>query len=255
MIEHTHQVCDAYVLDIISPQYYITLTDEGGLLVERKYYEAYDERYKQVHKADLCWFESTHSPILEDVIERFGIRKDHKILEIGCGEGRDAAFLLKGGYDLLATDVSPEAIHFCRQLLPENAGHFAVLDCLSQQLDGKFDFIYAIAVIHMLVLDADRTMFYRFVKEHLSDDGIALICSMGDGEREHSSDISNAFQLQHRLHEQSGRMLDIASISCRVVSHNTFTAELVRNGISIIEQGATAIVPDFPQMIYAIVRR
>ncbi len=233
----------------------LRLQMKGGLLVERRYYEAYDDRYKQVHKADLRWFDRAHSPILEDVMKRFGVCKTHKILEIGCGEGADAAYLLNGNYQLLATDVSAEAIRFCRELLPKKADHFAVLDCLSQTLNQKFDFIYAIAVIHMLVPDADRTLFYRFVREHLSENGIALICAMGDGEHEHSSDISNAFRLQRRIHEQSGRILDIASTSCRVVSSSTFTSELEQNDLSIIEQGATAIIPDFPQMIYAVVRR
>ncbi len=223
--------------------------------MERKYYEAYDDRYKQVHKADLCWFDSAHSPILEDVIKKFGIHNDQKILEIGCGEGRDAAFLLKKGFDLLATDVSDEAIRFCRELLPEKADHFAVLDCLSQRLDEKFVFIYAIAVIHMLVPDADRMDFYRFVNEHLTDNGIALICSMGDGEHEHRSDISDAFTLQTRLHEQSGAYLDIASTSCRVVTMANFIDELKKSGLSVLEFGKTVIEPDFPQMIYAVVRR
>ena len=40
----------------------------------------------------------------------------------------------------------------------------------------------------MLVLDADRNSFYRFIYEHLVENGIALICTMGDGEFEMQSD-------------------------------------------------------------------
>ncbi len=50
----------------------------------------------------------------------------------------------------------------------------------------------------MLVLDEDRNGFYQFIRSHLKSDGIALICSMGDGNYEMQSDISNAFELQER---------------------------------------------------------
>ena len=74
--------------------------------------------------------------------------------------------------------------------------HFKVLDCLSDKLDSKFDFIFGIAVIHMLVPDEDRDGFYQFIRNHLTEDGIALICTMGDGKSERQTDISAAFTLQ-----------------------------------------------------------
>ena len=79
---------------------------------QRRYYEAYDERYKQVHQKSLQWFSSLPSKIVEETITEYGISKISKILEIGCGEGRDAIYLMKNGYDLLATDVSPTAINY-----------------------------------------------------------------------------------------------------------------------------------------------
>ena len=75
----------------------------------KRYYEAYNDRYAQVHKENLSWFSSESSPILEEVIWEFGIRPENRMLEIGCGEGRDAGHLLKQGYHLLATDVSERA--------------------------------------------------------------------------------------------------------------------------------------------------
>ena len=64
---------------------------------QRRYYEAYDERYKQVHQKSLQWFSSLPSKIVEETITEYGISKISKILEIGCGEGRDAIYLMKNG--------------------------------------------------------------------------------------------------------------------------------------------------------------
>ena len=219
--------------------------------MERKYYEAYDDRYRQVHGQDLQWFASSPSPIVGEILERYNI--NGKMLEIGCGEGRDAGCLLERGYDVLATDVSPAAIDYARKWFLEFADRFGVLDCLAENLDEKFDFIYAVAVLHMLVPDEDRNEFYRFIREHLESGGKALICTMGNGEWEMQSDISTAFDVQKRIHEPTGREVEIAGTSCRMVSWETLRRELAANGLAIVEQGITAVEPDFPQMMYALV--
>ena len=223
--------------------------------MEKKYYEAYDDRYRQVHRENLQWFADTPSSIVGEVADRFGISKSAKILEIGCGEGRDAIALMKAGYDVLATDVSPAAIEYAGRRFPAYMDRFRVLDCLKESLDEKFDFLYAVAVIHMLVPQPDRDGFYRFVQEHLKEDGLALIGTMGDGEMERQSDVSRAFEIQERIHEQTGKQVHIASTSCRIVSWSHFQEEIQRNGLTIVESGLTSVEPDFPIMMYAVVRK
>ena len=116
---------------------------------ERKYYEAYDDRYRQVHTENLQWFAEEPSEIVSQIIERYGIGKSASILEIGCGEGRDARPLLKENFCLWATDISPEAVSYCQKRDPEHADHYRVLDCIGGHMDERFDFIYAVAVLHM----------------------------------------------------------------------------------------------------------
>ena len=122
-------------------------------------------------------------------------------------------------------------------------------------MDEKYDFIYAVAVIHMLVPQEDRDEFFRFYGNHLTDKGIGLICSMGDGSEAFQSDISNAFSTRERLHEASGRILSLANTSCRVVTKEKFRQEIEDNDLVILEMGHTAVVPDFPEMIYAVVAK
>lgn len=221
----------------------------------RKYYEAYNDRYRQVHEKKLQWASDAPSAIVEQVLDGFGISKDSAILELGCGEGRDAAHLLRRGYRVSATDISSEAIRYCCEKYPEYSECFRVLDCVRGRLEEKFDFIYAVAVIHMLVEDADRTAFYSFVREHLTASGVALICTMGDGFMEHSSDISSAFEVQDRIHGETGQRLQIAGTSCRMVSWETFFNEIRKQDLRAAEHGITAAEPDFPVMMYAVVKK
>lgn len=221
--------------------------------MERQYYEAYDDRYRQVHAKGLQWFADAPSGIVLETVRKLQLNERHKLLEIGCGEGRDATVLMKEGFDLYATDISREAITYCRKKFPKFAARFAILDCIDGELDKEFDFIYAVAVLHMLVEDAHRNAFYRFIRKHLTQDGKALICTMGDGETQCSSDITNAFCLQDRVHEQTGTPVRIASTSCRMVSFETLENELAVNGFAVLEKGVVPVEPDFAQMMYAVV--
>ena len=220
----------------------------------KKYYEAYDLRYQQVHEKGLEWFCGAPTPIVAEALAKCGISPEAPMLEIGCGEGHDAAFLLGRGCNLTATDVSPAAIAFCKAKYPQWAAHFDVLDALADLLDAKFDFIYAVAVLHMLVPDEDRHALLAFIREHLTEDGFGLVVTMGDGEMQRATDISRAFDVQSRIHEKSGQTVEIASTSCRIVPRADFRREIEGAGLTIAEMGDTAW-DDTPFAMYAIVKR
>lgn len=222
--------------------------------MKKKYYEAYDDRYQQIHEQNLQWFSESPSAIVAETMQSYSITPRSAILEIGCGEGRDAYPLLTQGYNLLAIDVSQEAVKFCKRKFSEFSECFQVVDCVTEKLDKRFDFIFAVAVVHMLVSDRDRDAFYGFIREHLSPNGVALVCSMGDGSFERQTDIHTAFDIMERVHGQTGKHVQIANTSCRIVNFETFDEELARNGLEIVEQGITSVEPDFPQMMYAVVK-
>ena len=222
---------------------------------EKKYYEAYDDRYKQIHQMNLQWEANVHSPILDEVIVKLGFDEKCKILELGCGEGRDAIHLMQQGYDVDASDISPEVISYCKRKAPKYADRFMILNACEDFLDDTYDFIYSIAVLHMLVLEEDRNKFLTFIREHLKESGWGLLLSMGDGIMERSSNIDNAFERQERVHIETGTKVCVASTSCRMVSFPTLERELERNGLLVIEKGITSIEPGFPMIMYALVKR
>ena len=74
------------------------------------YDDACDKRYQIIHKKGYSWSSDTPTPVVLNTLQKYSVSKDSFILEIGCGEGRDAFPLLENGYDVLATDISSEAI-------------------------------------------------------------------------------------------------------------------------------------------------
>lgn len=222
--------------------------------MERKYYEAYDDRYRQIHGQNLQWFYDNPTPIVLESITELGISSEQTILELGCGEGRDAYPLLKLGYRLTATDISPAAITYAQLKWPEFANRFAILDCVAGESSERYDFIYAVAVLHMLVEDEDRNAFFSFIRKHLNRNGAALICTMGNGLVERKTDTEKAFELQKRTHEQTGKEVMIASTTCRMVSFDTLHRELAQNGLKVMKEGITSAQPDFTELMYVVVK-
>lgn len=221
-----------------------------------KYYEAYEKRYLQVHKESLAWASDKNSPIVGEILKKYIASRHPRILEVGCGEGRDSLHLLRLGCDVQALDISGEAIRYCKEKAGgENRERFHVVDVCTEEFAGQYEFIYSVATLHMLVLPQDRQRYLSFIKRHLSDKGYALILTMGDGVMERESDIGTAFLDQKRTHQDTGKELEIAATSCKMVSFETFRKELHESGFAIEEDGLTCIEPDFPTIMYAVVSR
>ena len=219
-----------------------------------KYYKAYDKRYKQLHEKDLSWENDVQTEIVEQIIKKYKISKTDSILEIGCGEGRDSKILLNKGYNLLATDVSQEAINYCKQIDENHSNNYEVLDVLDcDTFKDKFNFIYSIACLHMLVLDNDRKKYFDFIHNHLKNNGYALVLTMGDGIKESSSDINKAWEDTERVHQKTNEIINVATTSCRIVNFETLEQEIKDSNLLIIEKGITQIIPNFPEIMYVLI--
>ena len=115
--------------------------------------------------------------------------------------------------------------------------------------------IYAVAVLHMLTEDEDRRAFFRFLRNHLEEDGVALVCSMGDGESERKTDPALAFDQETRTHEQTGTELSVAKTTFRMVPFPKFQAEIEEEGLSVLEMGLTEGRPDYFSLMYAVCKK
>lgn len=219
------------------------------------YYKSYDKRYKQVHDKNTLW--ASFVPTLEvmDVINKNGINKKSKILEIGCGEGRDAIYLLDQGYNVLGVDYSEEAIKKCNELSANKyVSNFRQFDIIEDELDKKFDFIYSIAVLHMFVDDSHRKKFLDFIKSHLTDKGVAFITIMGDGEEKYCSNKEEAFLDSKRININTGEEMDIASTTCRIVDWEHFVGELDNSNLCIKSHWISDRIPDFNLSMCVVVK-
>lgn len=91
-----------------------------------------------------------------------GLKPGGRLLELGCGSGRDAAFMTSQGFKVLATDGSAAMVEQAKRHHPELAKHTAHLklpDGLSNE-SGPYDGIYAVAVLmHLPIKEIEKTLF------------------------------------------------------------------------------------------------
>ena len=91
-------------------------------------------------------------------------RPGSSLLEVGCGTGREASFLLKNGYDIECIEASKQMINLAEKLHPELQGRLIkgeVPGCL-ESMNKKYDGIYAIATLMHLPLEDIATVLDGF---------------------------------------------------------------------------------------------
>jgi SAM-dependent methyltransferase len=121
-----------------------------------------DERtlsHYERHAPDICLrYEAADLPDFHAGLLRCLPLPGASVLEIGCGSGRDAAFLLANGYDVSCVDASAAMIAEAGHLHPELTGKLSCaalpLPMHAPLLQRTFDAVVAVAVF-MHVPDAD----------------------------------------------------------------------------------------------------
>ena len=66
-------------------------------------------------------YETADMKVVHGLLLRF-LPERESVLKIGCGSGRDAAFLISRGYDVTAVEAAPKMIEVAQRLHPELAG-------------------------------------------------------------------------------------------------------------------------------------
>jgi len=223
---------------------------------ETEYYKAYESRYSQVYENDMLWSSKENTPEVLKCIKNYKISKKNKILDLGCGEGRDAIYLLNDGYNVMAVDYSHTVIKKCKELSNNKYNEsFKQFDLIKDKMNCRFDFIYSIAVLHMFVLDEHRNQFLSFVREHLTEDGIGLICVLGDGKKEYVSKIEEAFIKVKRTVINNNKEIKIAATSCKIVNWENLEKEIKNNNLSIKEKWISNDIPEFEYSMCVIVKK
>ncbi|UZE93851.1 MAG: class I SAM-dependent methyltransferase [Candidatus Pacearchaeota archaeon] len=132
--------------------------------------------WDKVYKKGPHW-ERKHSKAIEDFVRY--LEKRDKVLDLGCGSGRDVVFLARNGFDVYGIDISKEAIKKARNKIKEKGlkAYFDVGDLTALKFENNFfDAIYSNAVLNFTLLQESCSEIYRILKK----DGLAYLIFLLD---------------------------------------------------------------------------
>jgi tellurite methyltransferase len=113
----------------------------------------------------------------KELVDFFAKYSKGKVLDLGCGQGRDSIALAKLGYDVTGVDISEVGIN--QMLLKAEKLHLqitgVVADIFTFNPKGKFDVILLDSILHFYKRDSDKeTKFLLRIIGYLKRYG--LIC-------------------------------------------------------------------------------
>ena len=95
----------------------------------------------------------------------------------------------------------------------------------------------------------------KSIYKHLKEDGIALICVLGNGKDEYCSSIEDAFKNVKRKVLNNNSDVYIATTSCKIVNWNNFEQELTNNNFVIIKKWLSNEIPEFKDSMCVVIKK
>jgi SAM-dependent methyltransferase len=174
---------------------------------------------------------------LFDQLLRGRIRPGMRVLDAGCGRGRNLVHLLREGYEVFGADADPVAIAEVRQLAAALAPHLPADNFRAESIesmsfpDGFADVVLSSAVLHF-ARDDDHFQAMLLGTWRVLKPGGLLFCRL-------ASDIG----MEGRFHQIAGRRFRLLDGSNRYLADETLiiraTAEL---GGQLVDPLKTTVV-------------
>lgn len=160
-------------ISLLSQIAYILHTSVDALVgYNRIAQTVYEERY---NREDYYWG-IVPSKLCYEIMKLKPPIKPYRVLDIGCGEGKDAVFLAKNGYEVFAFDVADTGLKKAKELAQKNhvSVHFFNADINEYDPNMQFDIVFSSGVFHYLALN-QRKRLIDALKECTLPNGIHAI--------------------------------------------------------------------------------
>ncbi len=109
-------------------------------------------QYEEYYRSEEYFWGTEPAGFLDKLIELKPPRPGIKVLDIGCGEGKDAVYMAQKGYDVTAFDLTESGIRKTLRLAAERGTKLNAYtaDINDFETDGSFDIIYSTGTIQYL---------------------------------------------------------------------------------------------------------
>ena len=133
---------------------------------DRSYYEA------EYQKEAFFWGIQPSGMCLK-ILELMPPTRPLKLLDIGCGEGKDAVFFARCGYDVSAFDISPAGLEKLKQLAERARVSIRAFraNLWDYRLEEDYDILYSSGTLHYIKPDLSFEIMENY-KSHVRPGGL-----------------------------------------------------------------------------------
>ena len=137
-----------------------------------------DNPYDQKYAGQEYYWGMNPSVLCDKVLEiiRPGPNFHPKLLDIGCGEGRNAVYFAKHGFEVTGLDLSLVGLEKTKRYAEQTGVQVNTIhaDVITYELEDMFDVIFSTGTLHYLPPAIRKERFCNY-KEHTSNGGIIAI--------------------------------------------------------------------------------
>ena len=132
----------------------------------------YENDYR---KEEYFWGVSPSGMCLK-VIELLPPERPLKLLDIGCGEGKDAVFFARCGYNVSAFDISEAGLEKTKRLAEKAHVHVRTFraNLWDYRLSEQYDILYSSGVLHYIKPELKDEVMTHY-KSHVAKNGIVSL--------------------------------------------------------------------------------
>ena len=187
---------------------------------------------------------------LFDQLLRGQIAPGMRVLDAGCGPGRNLVYLLRSGYDVFAVDSEPVAVAAVRKLAASLAPALPADHMRQEQIehmtfaDASFDVVLSSAVLHFARDDAQFEAMLTEMWRVLKPGGLFF------------ARLASSIGMESRMRRVSGRRFTLPDQSERYLVDEARLIELTRAlGGVLVDPLKTTIVQDQRCMTTWVMRK
>ena len=136
-------------------------------------YESAVTGYDKCYNTEEYYWGLMPNRICYDIMKILPPVKPYRVLDIGCGEGKDAVFFAKCGYAVTAFDIAEQGIEKAKRLAEYNKVdvNFFKADLFDYRPDSEYDIVFSSGVLHF-IRQTERKELFDSLKAHTADSGI-----------------------------------------------------------------------------------
>src|SRR5579863_143774 len=143
-----------------------------------------DGGYDSGYSACPCFWGSEPGSLVSKLADLIPVFKGLRVLDAGCGEGKNALFLASKGATVAAYDISQLAIRHAENLKARQQAvniSFRAEDIRAVELDpDSFDVVIAYGLAHCLADEAEIRSLITQLKNSTKPSGYLILCAFND---------------------------------------------------------------------------